>query len=116
MGLEVEFNSILALRAWGTEERDRDETIPDSLTLEGFYNFQKSGYRVYPLNKPIPLVITEGDGNFIKIVGLAEIKRLKVEMGSNGKLLTTGTFKFISEISKEWTDISLQSTLLQLST
>lgn len=114
MGLELEVNSALALRAWGTEGRSREETVPEKLTLEGFYDFKKLGYRVYPLKKTLPLVITEGDCNFIKIVGLVEIRRLTVEPGFDNKIITTGTFKFLSEIPEHWNDPQAKVSLLQL--
>lgn len=75
-GETIEFQTILALRlpVYG-EERDPAELLPITPSQGGTYEFLKFGYRIYPLNT-LPLVATEGSGQFIKVVGMAEVAKV----------------------------------------
>lgn len=101
----IEFQTILALRIpiYG-EEREASELIPPQPTTGETYEFSKAGYRVYLLNT-LPLVATEGNGKFIKVVGMAEI--LQVSLYAIGDAIETRGLYTIHRLfdqseSEEW--------------
>lgn len=62
MGIEVEFNPDLALRAYGTEGRLEEECLPKELVKNCVYPFLKEGQRNYFFHGPIALLETyKGD-------------------------------------------------------
>jgi len=69
MGIKVEFNPDLALRKFGTEEREKEECVPEKLEKGIICNFLKRGQRNYYISDDpiwdfgeIRLMITEGGG------------------------------------------------------
>ncbi len=60
MGLQVEFNSELALRAPEAQTPSEHERIPKELIRSTRHQFVKSGHRVFPLGKSIDLLVTDG--------------------------------------------------------
>lgn len=68
MGIRVEFNPDLALRAFGTNGRKLEECVPQELKKNNVYDFLKKGQRNYYLFSEVPLVITEGDGKLSRPV------------------------------------------------
>ena len=63
MGIQVEYNPDLALRAAGTPGRATDECLPVSLEVGKTYSFLKKGQRNYWLQGELPLVETDGSAN-----------------------------------------------------
>ncbi|MBT6689771.1 hypothetical protein HN903_00400 [archaeon] len=62
MGIAVEFNPDLALRAFGTEGRDLEECFPEKLKEGEAYDFLKKEQRAYWFGGEIPLLETKGGG------------------------------------------------------
>ncbi len=92
MGIQVEFNPDLALRAHGTKGRLEEECIPNKLEVGKEYHFLKQGQRNYWLEGEIPLVVTEGNQNLSKPI--ASIKILEATHRLiDGKPSTWGTYK-----------------------
>ena len=58
MGIQVEFNPDLALRAFGTSGKLRDECLPRKIEVGGIYDFLKEGQRNYWLEGELPLLET----------------------------------------------------------
>ena len=61
MGIQVEFNPDLALRANGTQGRLEEECLPKKIEEWRVYQFLKKGQRNYWLNGEIPLLETKGE-------------------------------------------------------
>ena len=61
MGIKVEFNLALALRAFGTEGRLKEECLPEILKSGEEYPFLKEGQRNYLLEGETPLLETKGN-------------------------------------------------------
>lgn len=61
MGIQVEFNPDLALRAFGTLGREEEECLPEELKSGGVHAFLKKGQRNYWLEGEIPLLETKGN-------------------------------------------------------
>lgn len=91
MGIKVEFNPDLALRAFGTQNRLKSECLPEKLLIEGMHPFLKEGQRNYWLEGEIPLLETKG--NQILSRPLASIKILEAtHLLSDGKVYTRGIY------------------------
>jgi len=61
MGIQVEFNPDLALRAYKTPGRLETECLPKELESDKTYPFLKKGQRNYWLEGEIPLLETKGN-------------------------------------------------------
>lgn len=61
MGIKIEFNPDLALRACKTEGRLEEECLPEKLEAGEVYPFLKKGQRNYWLEGEIPLLETKGN-------------------------------------------------------
>ena len=61
MGIQVEFNPYLTLRAHNTPRRLEEECLPEKLIPEKLYRFLKKGQRNYWLEGEIPLLETKGN-------------------------------------------------------
>jgi len=61
MGIKVEFNPDLALRAFGTQGRLKTECLPKRLSAGDTHQFLKEGQRNYWLEGEIPLLETKGN-------------------------------------------------------
>jgi len=66
MGIQVEFNLDLALRAFSTEGRDIKECLPEKIEEGRIYEFLKKGQRNYWLEGEIPLLETKGNQQLSK--------------------------------------------------
>ncbi len=91
MGIQVEFNPDLCLRAYGTEGREKEECLPKKLTPPCIYNFKKEGQRCFYLEGEIPLRETRGNQQLsrpLASITIIEAKHCKLE----GKVYTTGTY------------------------
>ena len=109
MGIQVEFNDVLALRHYDYAEYAICEAgcVPKDLVVDSQHEFLKVGYRVMPLDKPIPLVITEGKGRFSKVLGLVIIRCVCVDKDPlSDEMKTTGVYRvskvFNDEESDKW--------------
>jgi len=94
MGIKIEFNPDLALRKPGTTGRLEEECIPQKLEAGKWYNFIKSGQRIYWMEGEIPLLITDGEQNLSR--PLASIKILSVMHMSRsdmGGICTVGKYE-----------------------
>ncbi len=60
MGIQVEYNPDLALRAFGTPGRGTEECVPEMLVVGVTYGFLKRGQRLYWMHGELPLVTTDG--------------------------------------------------------
>lgn len=94
MGIQVEFNPDLALRAFGTPERTCEECLPERLEQGASYRFKKIGQRNYWLEGEIPLRETKGNGKLSRplasVIILEETHRL-----INSRIYTEGLYKII---------------------
>lgn len=74
MGIQIEFNPDLALRAYGTLERAIEECLPQTLKPGRAYSFLKEGQRNYWLEREIPLLETKGNQNLSRPLASITIK------------------------------------------
>lgn len=81
MGTTVEYNTVLALREYNHPDYSEIQAVPGphDLVLGRQFSFNKVGYRIFELNKPIPLVVTKGGQDFDRVLGLVEIQNLTIE-------------------------------------
>lgn len=93
MGIKVEFNPDLALRAYGTLNRTAAECLPKKLEIRQEYEFLKEGQRVYWLEGEIPLLETKGKQQLSN--PLASIKILETThfIRPDGKVYTKGRYQ-----------------------
>jgi hypothetical protein len=95
MGIQIEFNPDLALRAFATPGRLTEECLPKELEIGAVYSFLKKGQRNYWLEGEIPLVLTEGNGKLSR--PLASIQILEVnQFLQQNKVYTSGQYRVIS--------------------
>lgn len=108
MGIQVEYNDVLALRPYDYNDDQLciNQCVPKNIVQGGQHEFLKWGYRVLPLQKSIPLVITEGKQRFSKVLGLVCIGCVCVDKDPLGDYCTTGTYRiarvFTEAESEEW--------------
>ena len=97
MGIQVEFNPDLALRAFSEFKAGRrklEECIPETLEAGRVYEFLKQGQRLYWLMGELPLVETKGNQQLSK--PLASVVITKVEhFLENGIVWTKGKYKVV---------------------
>ena len=95
MGIQVEFNPDLALRAFGTSERLEDECLPEELCQGWVYNFLKEGQRNYWLDGELPLLETKGNQELsrpLASVVILEYTNFKID---DGRIYTSGKYEVI---------------------
>jgi hypothetical protein len=101
MGTRVEFNDVLALRPWSPEATVETVVPPDTELCEAWgHPFRKSGHRVYPVDKLIPLLETEGEGQFRRLLAYVQLKYYGVEQTFAGTE-TFGEYVIKRVVSKE---------------
>jgi hypothetical protein len=94
MGIQVEFNSDLALRRYGTPERRPEECLPERLEAGRTYKFLKYGQRNYWFGGEIPLVMTEGNERLSR--PLASIRIVEAtHFVEDGSVTTKGLYRVI---------------------
>lgn len=106
MGIQVEFNPDLALRAFGTPDRLKPECLPEKLEVGKIYDFLKSGQRLFWLDEDpewncgeMPLCETKGNGIFSNPI--ASVKILEsTHFLEKGKVWTRGKYKVIEVFDK----------------
>jgi hypothetical protein len=92
MGIKVEFNPDLALRAYRTLGRRPEECLPEKLETGKIHNFLKEGQRNYWLEGNIPLIETKGNQQLSK--PLASIKILEAtHFIENNLIYTRGKYQ-----------------------
>lgn len=95
MGIQIEFNPDLALRAFGTPGRLTEECLPSELEIGQVYSFLKKGQRNYWLEGEIPLLETKGNGNLSR--PLASIRILETNHWLQQNMIyTSGQYRIIS--------------------
>ncbi len=91
MGIQVEFNQDLCLRAFGTSGREKEECLPEKLEKGQVCDFLKKGMRNFWLLGEIPLRETKGNTQLSK--HLASIKILEVvHFLKNNEVWTRGSY------------------------
>ena len=90
MGIQIEFNPDLALRAFGTSDRKKEECLPERLEVGEVYSFLKEGQRNYWLQGEIPLVETKGNQQLSR--PLAAIIVANVTHFRDGAIWTRGKY------------------------
>ncbi len=92
MGIQVEFNPDLALRAFGTPDRDKHECLPEKLEAGKDYPFVKQGQRLYWLPGDIPLFETKGNQQLSRPLASIRIIHATHFVGLSG-LCTKGVYR-----------------------
>ncbi len=100
MGIEIEFNPDLALRAYGTNDRAEQECLPEKLEVGMHYEFMKKGQRNYWLKGEIPLVETNGNGVFSRPLASILIINKTHEILGDGEIYTKGDYQ-VKEVFDE---------------
>jgi len=94
MGIQIEFNPDLCLRAYRTQNRAVAECLPEKLEAGETYQFFKTGQRNYYLLDAIPLYETEGNGpkgRPLASIVIEEARHSRV----GDQVITKGTYKVI---------------------
>jgi len=92
MGIQVEFNPDLALRAFGTPGREEEECLPEKLEVGRVYSFLKKGQRNYWIEGEVPLLETKGNQDLSR--PLASIVILEAtHFLRNGDVWTKGHYE-----------------------
>jgi hypothetical protein len=95
MGIKVEFNPDLALRAFNTSNRLKEECLPEKLEVGKIHDFLKEGQRNYWLEGEIPLLETKGNQQLSKpLAAITIIEAL--HFIKEGKVFTKGRYKINS--------------------
>lgn len=107
MGISVEYNDVLALRESGDTERTERETIPVNIQEGVVYTYQKDGYRIFPIGKVIPLVVTQGRQQFTRVAALVVIGRVSVDLDPcDSQSVSCGWYRVIKVLdlaqSNQW--------------
>ena len=115
MGIQVEFNPDLALRVYGTPDREESECLPQNLIEGEIYNFLKKEQRIFWLtdNKywnqgEMPLVMTKGNQQLSRPI--ASIKIIEVtHFLLKGEPYTKGKYQIIEVFNQEDNEIKFES-------
>ena len=92
MGIQIEFNPDLALRAFGTPNRLEEECLPKNLIVGYVHKFQKNGQRIYWFEGEIPLLETKGNQQLSRPLA-SVIIREATHLRVSGKVYTTGLYE-----------------------
>ena len=103
MGIQVEFNPDLCLRAYGTKGRQDAECLPEKLVEGATYHFLKQGQRNYWLEGEIALRQTQGEQRLSKPIASIRIKEATHFLG-DGKPYTRGKYEVIEVFHPEDTE------------
>lgn len=95
MGIQVEFNPDLALRAFGTEGRSLEECLPEKLEKGKKYKFLKKGQRNFWLDGPVPLLETKGNQRLSRPLASIKILEYTHKKFSDQQNYTTGVYLVI---------------------
>lgn len=99
MGIQVEFNPDLALRAYRFKGRLEDECLPRVIEEGKIHNFLKKGQRNYWLEGEVPLLETKGNGALSE--PLASIQIIySTHFLRDGDVWTKGMYEIIKILNK----------------
>jgi hypothetical protein len=108
VGTRIEFNTVIALRPWRPELAVETIVPPENeLCVAWGHPFRKAGHRIYEIGKLVPLVQTEGNQRFTRVLGLVEVKYYGVEMTSSG-VETFGEYVVKRVFNQKESDLWLQ--------
>ncbi len=100
MGIQVEFNPDLALRAYNTPNRLPSECLPEKLEQGQIYEFLKQGQRNYWLEGEIPLLETKGNQKLSSTLASIIILEATHFMSPDQGPCTRGKYKVIAHDPK----------------
>jgi len=101
VGTRVEFNNVIALRQWSPLVAVETIVPPDDELAVGWgHPFRKSGHRIYSLDQQIPLLETEGNQRFRRLLAYVKLKYYGVEMTPAG-IETFGEYIIQRVVPKE---------------
>ena len=108
MGIKVEFNPNLCLRAFGTEEREKEECLPERLEAGRLYRFLKKGQRNYWLEGEIPLMETRGNEQLSR--PLASIRIIEAaHFFQDKQVYTRGVYEVLEVFDESDTEVKFES-------
>jgi len=108
MGIKVEFNPDLALRAFNTDGKLPEQCLPIKLEKGKVYPFLKEGLRNYWLDDEVPLLETKG--NEILSRPIASIIILEsTHFKKDNKFFTKGFFEVIEVFDPNSNKINFES-------
>ncbi len=90
--VDVEFNDCLALRASNTSNKREEECIHEKMKQGDIYDFTKHGWRVFPQEHEIHLVITNGNETLSAPIAHVTIMRATHYL-EKSEMRTTGAHK-----------------------
>lgn len=94
MGIQVEFNPSLALRAFGTSGRLEAECLPGRLHVGQIGYFLKEGQRNYWLGGEIPLLETRGNHQLSRPIASVRILEA-THFLADGTVHTRGRYEIV---------------------
>ncbi|MBS3093737.1 hypothetical protein J4456_04115 [Candidatus Pacearchaeota archaeon] len=94
MGIQIEFNPDLCLRAFGTQGRLLEECLPEKLEKK-VYAFVKRGLRNFYLLGEIPLRETKGNGELSRPMASVLILEYRHKLDKKNNPFTKGLYKII---------------------
>ncbi len=100
MGIQIEFNPDLALRAFQTPGRLTEECLPKELEVGAVYSFLKRGQRNYWLEGEIPLLETKGEGRLSRPLASIQILETNHFLQQN-KVYTSGQYRVITKFNDD---------------
>jgi len=103
MGIPIEFNPDLALRnisEFKSGKRKKEECIPESLEVDGIYDFFKKEQRCYWLTGAVPLIETSSVGGTFSSP-IASVRILEAtHFLKDGVVCTKGKYKILKLIGE----------------
>jgi hypothetical protein len=102
MGIKVEFNPDLALRAFRTPNRKSAKCLPEKLEIGRNYVFLKEGQRNYWLEGEIPLLETKGNQELSRPLAVIRILEAKHFVSKeDSKVYTSGQYLVINVCNQD---------------
>ena len=92
MGIIIEFNPDLNLRAHGTQGKLEEECLPEKIESGNIYNFIKKGQRNFWLEGEVPLRETDGKQNLSRPLASITIIDAIHYMKNDNVVWTRGTY------------------------
>jgi hypothetical protein len=105
MGIQVEYNPDLALRAYDTQDRE-EECLPDLLKPKKIHRFLKKGQRNYWLQGEIPLIETNGEELSRSLASIKIIEATHTLI--NGEVWTKGLYEVLEVYTEEDNEIHFE--------
>jgi hypothetical protein len=108
MGIQVEFNLYLTLRANNSRNRHAEECLPSDLESGMYVRFRKKGQRIYRIDREIPLLKTDGNGKLSNPIASVLIEKPTHEL-INKEIWTTGHYRIMQLYSPSDSNIHSES-------